>query len=1369
MLKRTIILIVMIIGTILLWGSTIKLKIAEFDPKHNVPDFSKQGLQREYIKSDSEYYLVQFNGRIMPHHKAELQSLGAEIFDYIPDNAFIVKLTSSQFEKVKGKSYVRFMQIWQPAYRISPELVNKEQVPLKNEQPGIITLHVSAFWGEDAEELKGMLKAIPDVNVIKGERIVKIEVPARMARDIAVQIANWPSVYWVERYYPVELHNAWSRWIMDTFDTLNMDNGSGAWYGQFTLSSAADSARMPLYANGLYGQGQIIGDDDTGLDWDNVYFRDPTESVEYDKDGDDVCENPNYNHRKVVAYNVIADTFDLNSSGHGTHTSGSATADSLGSDLLNSGILPAGNGMAPLAKLAFTDIGTTGDGLVLPTDIGDMYRWAYSAGAKITTSSWGYSAGGPGNYTQDAQNVDWVGWNNKDICMFRSSGNSNTSGDSINSPATAKNIVAVGATESGFGTGTSWNTYGVTTRNELLDVAEFSSHGPTAEEQFKPELCGSGGWYVWSVDSDGNLSSNNSGLTYMGGTSMSTPTTAGFGAIVRQYFEEGWYPSGSKTPGDALNPSGALVKATLINSTRNSPGAYSADAVGSSGSKNAPSYGQGWGRVTMSDVIYFDGDTRDLWVMDETTGFSSAGQTHTYSITTGPSTDEYIKVVLVWTDYPAGVSPSTVVVNDLDLEVDAGGSTYLGNVFGTNTRSITGGSADSKNVTEVVWLDAIPNSSITIRVKSSNIPNGPQPYALVATGDFIPITGHRPEIPSINKLYDYARVPDTRPTLEFSSTDEEGDSIVYRVLYDTDQSFASPDSFITGKYASGTTVSAQFPTDLSDNTTYWWKVKAKDPDGSDYWSGYSSARSFTVFAGIGLDNCSWYQTTGEQFANNILSSTIIEGDSIILSPTGSVNTDTLLFEDFEDQNAPGFALVDGDGSGSTWAITATGRADLGGNEPPGAGNYYMYYSDDDAGSGNSTAEEYLYSPSVYTGNADSLTVQYGWGFRNYIGEEMTAHYRTYSSGTWSGWTQAAAYNSTGTGTGNIDLSDQLPCDSVQVYWVYDDMGQWGWAAAVDNIIFIQKTFNSNESGSFTTVPAYYNDLNNTYGRANWGYVNWQESSVSDSILVQIQYCEGGVWNLVPDGQIANNSIGISTSSPTGNIDISGLNISTYDSLRAVFNMIRTGTKSGPEPAVHAIEIGSPHSSMTKVNMANISAVYLDGVVNLKWRTSFESDNAKWIIQRSSADDEQYADIAFLAPKMEGEYIYTDKNIQAMKNYDYRIKAVATDGSSQYFGPIRVTTGIMPLVFGMRAPTPSVFNNETLVRYQIPHETEVVILVYDLSGRVVNTLIDNKQQAGFYSVRWNGRDDSGNILPSGTYFIRMNAADFNRTEKTVLIR
>lgn len=742
MFKKKIFLALLsvLIFTLIFSESMIRLKVATFSTDFEPPQFKSIGLQRDEVKGDYDYFLVQFSGLVNENLKNVIKKAGGIIYDYIPDNAFIVKLSNKSFENLKSKKFIKFMQIWQPAYRIAPNLISDKQEPFKGDIPGRINLLVAIFAGENVENFHAKLKQIPDVVILAGPMPVRISVPAEKANDIAKYLANQIEVYWVERDYPVELHNAWSRWILSTFDTLNMKAATDSWKSQLTISTSADSLRLPLYAHGIYGQNQIVGVDDTGMDYDNIYFRDPlgTKPV-YDKDKDRVCESTG-SHRKIVAYNVHADTFDLSSSGHGSHTTGSVAADSMNSGLPGVTAYARVMGMAPLARLAFTDIGGANDALVLPTNYQDIYQWAYNAGARIHSSSWGQSAGGSSSYTLNAQQLDSCAWDKKDFLMFRSAGNSNTgtSTDSVNTPATAKNIVCVGATESGFGSGaTTWAVNGTSTRNELLDVAEFSSHGPTKEGMMRPDLCGTGGWYIWSVDSDGSLTTNNAGITYMGGTSMSTPTVAGFAALVRQYFVEGWYPSGTKNSADAFTPSAALIKALMINSTRNSPGAYSISTINNTGTQNAPSQGQGWGRIVIDDALYFSGDVRDLKVWDITSGFTAAGQYNEYTLTTGPSTTEYIKIVLCWTDYPAAVGADPLVVNNLNLTVTAGGNTYLGNVFGTNARSITGGSADVENVTEVVWLDPIPNSTITIRVTAATLPNGPQPYALVATGDFV--------------------------------------------------------------------------------------------------------------------------------------------------------------------------------------------------------------------------------------------------------------------------------------------------------------------------------------------------------------------------------------------------------------------------------------------------------------------------------------------------------------------------------------------------------------------------------------------------------------------------------------------------------
>ncbi|MRR09593.1 hypothetical protein EG831_05885, partial [bacterium] len=672
----------------------IRFKIGSFAPGDELPSYAALGLERLPGATDPEWYIVQFAGPPQDAWTREIGRLGGTVSgDYIPDDACLVRMTPAVRAAVERLPQVKFVAFHQPAFRINPDLL-APQAPVKGEPDGLITLRVTGFGHRMTEALNARLAKIEGVTVAKtGSASTRITVPADAAVKAAKAIAHDPDVYWVSRQYPPVLHNAWTRWVNQSRDSTGMWSGS-AWYAKLRIQSADDSLKMPIYAHGIYGQNQIVGVDDTGMDWDQAYFRDPgIPKPTFETDRDTICESPSA-HRKIVAYNVNdGDRYDLNSSGHGSHTTGSVAGDSLNSNHPASTVLERAMGMAPKARLAFTDVGEPGDALSLPTTISDIYIWEYNAGARITSSSWGYSAGGPSGYDTDEQDLDMAAWNHKDLLMFRSAGNDNDYGDSANSPATAKNIVCVGAAQAGFGGpdygGSAWSNPGQTTNTTLRNIAFFSSHGPTKEGMRRPHIVAAGSYSIWSVDSDGDTTSNNAGITYMGGTSMSTPAAAGMCALVRQYYTDGFYPSGIATPANTLTPSGALMKATMIASTRNSPGAYSTSTINSTGTQNVPSEGQGWGAVTLDDALYFDGDARRSEVHDVTPGFASAGQSDVYTVGTGPSTGQSFKVVLVWTDYYSALPVTNILVNDLHLEVSDGVNTYRGSVFGTNGYSTT--------------------------------------------------------------------------------------------------------------------------------------------------------------------------------------------------------------------------------------------------------------------------------------------------------------------------------------------------------------------------------------------------------------------------------------------------------------------------------------------------------------------------------------------------------------------------------------------------------------------------------------------------------------------------------------------------------
>ena len=103
-----------------------------------------------------------------------------------------------------------------------------------------------------------------------------------------------------------------------------------------------------------------------------------------------------------------------------------------------------------------------------------------------------------------------------------------------------------------------------------------------------------------------------------------------------------------------------------------------------------------------------------------------------------------------------------------------------------------------------------------------------------------------------------------------------------------------------------------------------------------------------------------------------------------------------------------------------------------------------------------------------------------------------------------------------------------------------------------------------------------------------------------------------------------------------------------------------------------------------------------------------------------------------------------------------------------------------LVTGLTAITPNPFRGRTVISYQLSvigedqklitdYRLPLTIRIYDLSGRLVTTLIDESKEPGRYSLSWRGVDDKGRKLTTGVYFLRLTAGDFIGTRKVVVVR
>jgi hypothetical protein len=83
--------------------------------------------------------------------------------------------------------------------------------------------------------------------------------------------------------------------------------------------------------------------------------------------------------------------------------------------------------------------------------------------------------------------------------------------------------------------------------------------------------------------------------------------------------------------------------------------------------------------------------------------------------------------------------------------------------------------------------------------------------------------------------------------------------------------------------------------------------------------------------------------------------------------------------------------------------------------------------------------------------------------------------------------------------------------------------------------------------------------------------------------------------------------------------------------------------------------------------------------------------------------------------------------------------------------------------------PNPFNPSTTIRYTLPKSEFVTLKVYDILGRKVATLVNERQTAGEKSLLWNGRDRLGKELSSGIYIYQIQASDFIKSRKMVLLR
>ncbi|MET4196878.1 S8 family serine peptidase [Bradyrhizobium sp. LA6.12] len=484
------------------------------------------------------------------------------------------------------------------------------------------------------------------------------------------------------------------------------------------------------------GAGELVAVLDSGIKPDHPDFGGPPGTI-------------GTRLRDLVSYDGCS---EIDIDGHGTHVAGIIA----GTGAASNGEI---RGIAPGAELVVIGIVRDNGALALPVELADLLAEARQRGASIVNCSWAKPLGS--TYDTGSLSFDRFVHEHPETLVVVAAGNEATASNgqrsfwNVGSPATAKNVLTVGACGTDRTNFTkTWAEYD-SVRFPLPagshplapatdEVALLSSAGPTDNDGVKPDLVAPG-TYILSTRIDApnafrrweETAIHGNHYIYLQGTSMAAPAVTGAAAVLRQYLRERH---------QIAHPSAALMKALLITATRpiapcERPGA---PEIG------YPDFDQGFGRldlrtivpgpelpagrtIAMIEVANEAGDALESGLALGAPGFS----VHRYRMRLAAEAAGDLVVTLCWTD-----APGNGVQNDLQLALlKPNGEQIVGNPdhrygrgFAPPDSGAGGAITDRRNTVEQIRLRTPEAGSYTVRVWARNTVYPRQGYGLVVCG-----------------------------------------------------------------------------------------------------------------------------------------------------------------------------------------------------------------------------------------------------------------------------------------------------------------------------------------------------------------------------------------------------------------------------------------------------------------------------------------------------------------------------------------------------------------------------------------------------------------------------------------------------------
>ncbi|MFW6037951.1 MAG: PKD domain-containing protein [Candidatus Saliniplasma sp.] len=657
--------------------------------------------------SENSMFLIRMHGPIKNEWRRELENMGVNILNYVPNYAFHVRMDSDLLRDINDLRYVSWVGEYEPEYKLDKKLTT-----------GMVRIEMI-----NSEKTVSRIDDLTNVKDFKdrgkkGEIILEIQ-----DNYVIEQLSQMDDVLYIENVNKKTLNSEMESQLL-----------GGFWDPDQPSEVYRDTGDFGAYVNhlGYNGDGIKIAIADSGLG----------DGTSGDAGHDD------FTGRVFGGTDFGIEDDWSDGRGHGTHTAGLAAGDTYdGTGLQYEGHAPyhLSQGLAYGSELYAQRLFDEDGSWSVPVTVSyyDIVEDAKQNDVFIHSNSWGeeegdgYYESSDSQYDEAVRDADSLTSGNQPMVIVSSAGNDGPDYESIGSPGNAKNVITVGATESYMPDANLYGSSG--NSNDPYSIPSFSSRGWTKDNRVKPTVVAPGmaslstSTPLLNESNFWGLYSEDERYEWASGTSQSTPTISGATAVISQYYLE---------KHEEL-PTPAMVKAFLINSAMD----LETDHSGDGEIDHIPNKYEGWGLVDLTNII----GSNISYVSNDQESLLETGEVDEYSVYPD-SMDEPLKISLTWTDEQAEEGDAPTIKNDLNLEViSPSGKRYNGNAFSdgwtqADTDTIAdfdgnGDGFDNRNVVENVYIhpDELEDGFYDIRIEGYDIPadanndgTANQDYALLA-------------------------------------------------------------------------------------------------------------------------------------------------------------------------------------------------------------------------------------------------------------------------------------------------------------------------------------------------------------------------------------------------------------------------------------------------------------------------------------------------------------------------------------------------------------------------------------------------------------------------------------------------------------